>query len=69
MAVPSLLTNKIKIISPYLTGESEVRHGAECGSESPDADQSIDASLAVDLQYKRAHFSNSFHSVLTLATP
>jgi hypothetical protein len=26
-----------------------------------------EASLAVDLQYKSAHFSNSFHSVLTLA--
>jgi hypothetical protein len=47
------------------------------GDESPDAESpsigrsivsSLDGeSLADDLQYKSAHFSNSFHSVLTLA--
>jgi hypothetical protein len=38
----------------------------ECAS--PDAESLADQSLADDLQYKSAHFNNSFHSVLTLAT-
>jgi hypothetical protein len=41
-------------------------------AESPSIVRSIDSSLdgeslVDDLQYKSSHFSNSFHSVLTLA--
>jgi hypothetical protein len=73
VAVPSLLTNNFKIAIVYtlLVSESEDESQGlvwQEGGESPDADQSINASLALDLQYKSAHFSNSFHSVLTLAT-
>jgi hypothetical protein len=63
LAVPSLLSNKIKIaITPNLSVS------VSRSAESADADRSGDESLEVDLQYKNAHFSNSFHSVITIAT-
>jgi hypothetical protein len=69
-----IMTLKIGIPSNLTRWVTEVSQGLSVagGDESPIAEWSIEASpdaesLADDLQYKSAHFSNSFHSVLTLA--